>query len=266
MMGRYRWISFFVVAGLLVGCATKGDFERLEKKVDRLIQATNKSTLEEIFGEQASEINLMVNDLSTQQKQNFENLQQEYANGSVAVDEVRQKMLGILGNNNRVVSTQRGIYVRNLEGSKLNAIPQNTKIENCRLLAEADVPAAIREKQALNRFSWGQGGLNGETVLFPWELTISLFTKEVAEQTAVRTAEEFIKMGGEKQWQRPIKIQISTEKDDKVKITTNEEHEIYFDYQNANPTAANTDAPPGEENRNALTSDEGMKKNAGSSQ
>lgn len=230
-MFRYRWVALIALAGLLVGCATKQDFERLESKVDLLIQATNRSTLDEIFGEQASQITLLVNNLDTQQKRNFENLQQEYANGTMAVEDVRQKMLSILGNNDRIVSTRRGIYIRNLEGAKLKAIPIDTKIVNCHLLAREDIPATIQQKQVLNRYSWGQGELNGETILFPWELTISSFTKEVAEHTARRTAQEFIDMGGEKQWQRPIQIQISTEKDDQIKVTTNEEEsEIYFEY------------------------------------
>ena len=203
MMFRYRWIAFFAVAGLLVACATKQDFERLENKVDRLIQATNYSTLDEIFGEQASQITLLINNLGSQQKHDVETLQQEYTNGTMAVEDVRQKMLGILGNNDRVVSTQRGIYIRNTEGTKLKAIPIDTKIVNCHLVAGENIPTTIQQKQVLNRFSWGQGELNGETILFPWELTISSFTKEVAENTARRTAQEFIKMGGEKQWQRP---------------------------------------------------------------
>jgi hypothetical protein len=233
MMFRYRWIAFFAVAGLLIGCATKQDVQRLESKVDLLIQATNRSTLDEIFGKQASQISLLVNDLGSQQKRDFENLQQEYTNGTMTVEDVRQNMLSILGNNDRLVSTQRGIYIRNVEGAKMKAIPIETKIVNCHLLATENIPPAILQKQVLKRFSWGQGELNGETILFPWELTISSFTKEVAEHTARITAQEFIKMGGEKQWQRPIQIQISTEKDDQIKITTNEEeNEVYFHYKN----------------------------------
>jgi hypothetical protein len=231
MMFRFRWIAFAAAAGLLIGCATKQDFERLESKVDLLIQATNRSTLDEIFGEQASQITLLVNNLDSQQKQNFENLQQEYTSGTMAVEDVRQKMLSVLGNNNRLVSTRRGIYIRNLEGVKLKAIPIDTKITNCHLIARDNLPATIQQKKVLTQYSWGQGELKGETILFPWELTISSFTKEIAEHTARRTAEEFIKMGGEKQFQRPIKIQISTEKDDQIKITTDEEeNEVYFEY------------------------------------
>lgn len=249
-MFPHRWIAFLVMAALLVGCATKQDFERLEGKVDLLIQATQRSTLDELFGEQSSQIALMVNNLDAQQKQSFDNLQQEYARGTMNIEDVRQKMLGILGNNNRVVSTQRGIYVRNIEGDKLKAIPNDTKIVNCHLLDRERVPTTIQQKQVLNRFSWGQGELDGKTILFPWELTISSFTKEVAEHTALRTAQEFIKMGGEKQWQRPIKIQISTEKDDKVKITTNEEeNEVYFEYENLNTGTGNLDTSAPEEKK-----------------
>lgn len=252
-MFRYRWIAYFAVAGLLFGCATKQDFERLESKVDRLIQATNQSTLDEIFGEQASQITLLVNNLSSEQKQSFENLQHEYTNGTVAVEDVRQKMLSILGNNDRVVSSQRGIYIRNIEGTKLKAIPINTKIVNCHFITKEDIPNAIQQKKVLNRFSWGQGELNGETILFPWELTISSFTKEVAEHTAMRTVQEFIKMGGEKHWQRPIQIQISTEKNDQIKITTNEEeNEVYFDYGNANAVKADNEPATAGKNNNPM--------------
>jgi hypothetical protein len=240
MKFRYHWVVFIAVAVLFAGCATKKDFQRLENKVDLLIQATKRSTLDELFGEQSSQIAQLVNDLDSTQKQEFENLQQEYARGTTNIEDVRQKMLAVLGNNNRVVSTRRGIYVRNTEGDKIKAIPNDTKIVNCHLVDKASTPAAIQEKDVLNRFSWGQGELNGETILFPWELTISSFTKEVAEHTARRTAQEFIKMGGEKQWQRPIQIQISTEKDDKVKISTNEEeNEVYFEYENMNQGKVN---------------------------
>lgn len=256
-MFRYRWLVFVAVTGLLVGCATKQDFQRLESKVDMLIEATNRSTLDEIFGEQASQITVLVNDLGSQQKQSFEDLQREYTSGSMTVEEVRQKMLSILGNNDRLVSTQRGIYIRNLEGTKLKAIPIETKIVNCRLVARENLPATIAQKRVLNRFSWGQGELNGEAILFPWELTISSFTKEVAEHTARMTAQEFIRMGGEKQWQRPIKIQISTEKDDQLKITTNEEeNELYVEYENPPPEEDATEAAESPDTMAATQSEE----------
>jgi hypothetical protein len=260
MKFRCHWIVFLAVAVLFAGCATKKDFQRLEGKVDLLIQATKRSTLDELFGDQSSQIAQLVNDLDVKQKQDFENLQQEYARGTTSIEEARQKMLGILGNNDRVVSTRRGIYVRNTMGDKLKAIPNDTKIINCYLVDKASIPAAIQEKDVLNRFSWGQGELDGQSVLFPWELTISSFTKEVAEHTARRTAQEFIKMGGEKQWQRPIQIQISTEKDDKVKISTNEEeNEVYFQYENIKQGKVDMETPvttTGEETL-PLTTDEG---------
>jgi hypothetical protein len=67
-------------------------------------------------------------------------------------------------------------------------------------------------------------------------------------------------MGGEKQWQRPIQIQISTEKDDKVKISTNEEeNEVYFQYENIKQGKVDMETPvttTGEETL-PLTTDEG---------
>jgi hypothetical protein len=245
MMSRFGWLIAITLAGFLLGCATKQDIERLEGKVDRLIQATNRSTLDDIFGEQAAHIRLLVNDLDSRQKRDFENLQQEYANGTMVIDDVRQQMLSILGNNDRIVSTRRGIYIRNFEGAKLKAIPVDTKIVNCHPIAMESIPSSIQQKQVLMRYSWGQGELNGEKVLFPWELTISSFTKEVAEHTARRTAQEFIEMGGEKQWQRPIQIQISTERDDQVKVTTNEEEgEIYFEYEKSNSDMGDINRDP----------------------
>lgn len=256
-MCRYRWFALIALVGLIVGCATKQDFERLESKVDLLIQATNRTTLDEIFGEQASQITFLVDNLDSRQKRNFESLQQEYVNGTIVVTDVRQKMLSVLGNNDRIVSTRRGIYIRNLEGAKLKAIPINTKIVNCHLLNGEDIPTAIRQKQVLKRFSWGQGELNEKTVLFPWELTISSFTKEVAEHTARRTAQKFIEMGGEKQWQRPIQIQISTEKEDQIRISTNEEeNEIYFKYGDMNSDSGVNDTTAIDSNMSPADPDE----------
>jgi hypothetical protein len=108
MLLPYRRIFIITLICLSTGCATKQDVERMESKVDQLIQATHRSVLEEIFGGQASRIILMATDLKANQQQHFENLQQEYANGNIAVAEVRQQMLTILGNNDRVVSTKRG--------------------------------------------------------------------------------------------------------------------------------------------------------------
>jgi hypothetical protein len=234
-MKRYRWLGLLAIVGVIAGCATKQDVERLENKVDQLIEATHRSALEEIFGEQASQITLLVSDLNSTQKQNFASLQQEYAKGTLAVEEVRQQMLNILGDNDRVVSTQRGIYIRNLEGVKLKAISNGTKIDNCHLLARDSIPPEINRKKVLLQYAWGKGELDGQAILFPWELTISSLTKEIAEHTARRTAEEFIKMGGEEEWRRPIKIHISTEKDDLIKVTTDEdENEVYFEYQSIN--------------------------------
>jgi hypothetical protein len=220
---------------ILTGCATKQDFDRLEDKVDQLVQATHRSTLEEIFGDQASQITLLLNDLDGKQKQNFENLRHEYTTGTIAVEQVRHEMLNLLGSNDRIVSTRRGIYIRNLKGTKIKAIPNGTNIRRCRLFAREKIPAEIMGKKVLAQYSWGAGELDGVTILFPWELTISSLTKEIAVHTARRTAEEFIKMGGEEKFRRPIRIQVSTEKSSQINVTTDKvSNEVYFDHEREN--------------------------------
>ena len=218
-----------LILSLFSGCATIWQVNRLEEKLDRLLQATKRSTLENIFGNQATEITNKLDELDDSQRDRFDNIQMQYEKGATTIEEVRGKMLGVLGGGDRVVSTTRGIYVRDEIGEKLKAISNGAKIKNCKLLDEENIPEIIKEKKYLMRFAWGIGEYKDEMILFPWELTISNFTKEIVEHTAKRTAQEFIKMGGEKRFNRPIHIQISTEKEDQLKISTKEdETEVYF--------------------------------------
>ena len=48
----------------VVGCAPFWQVRRIEDKVDRLVQNTNRSTLTQIFGEQATAINQKMESLS----------------------------------------------------------------------------------------------------------------------------------------------------------------------------------------------------------
>ena len=48
------------------------------------------------------------------------------------------------------------------------------------------------------------------------------FAKEIVEATARRTAQEFITMGGEKRWNRPVYIQISPLDADRITLRTND--------------------------------------------
>lgn len=69
----------------------------------------------------------------------------------------------------------------------------------------------MTEKQHLAAYAWGRGEVNGQEVIFPWELTMSELAKEVAENTARRTAKEIIKMTGDRGWNRPVQIRVVTE-------------------------------------------------------
>lgn len=223
------------LAFLMASCATTGDVERLEgdiqrleSKVDLIVQATQRSSLEEIFGDQTVSITTELNKLDSAQAKQFKELQQAYTRGAVSLEEVRGEMLSVLGNNNRIVATSRGIYIRDSEGKKLKAISNGAKITATRLLSDSQTPKSISTNTVLNKFTWGTGILEGETIVFPWELTMSTFTKEIVENTARRTAEEFIKMGGEKVWTRPVIIEVAVLESDKLNITTSEEDSEVF--------------------------------------
>jgi hypothetical protein len=194
----------------------------METKIDLIVQATQRSSLDEIFGDQTVPITTQLNKLDSAQAKQFEKLQQSYARGAISLEDVRGEMLNVLGNNNRVVATSRGVYIRDSEGTKLKAISNGTKITSTKMLTTGQIPKTISSNTGLKKFAWGIGKLEGETIIFPWELTMSTFTKEIVENTARRTAEEFIKMGGNKAWNRPVIIEVSVQEDDKLNITTNE--------------------------------------------
>jgi hypothetical protein len=133
-----------------------------------------------------------------------------------------------MGGSDRVVSNPRGIWVRTEEGKRAKAVGMNTKLKNAQLIPDGEVPASISQNKALAGFRWGKAELNGKTVLFPWELTMSAFTKEIVENTARRTAQEFLKMAGDKAWNRPVHIQVVTEPGQNLRVTTPEtEGEVF---------------------------------------
>ena len=87
--------------------------------------------------------------------------------------------------------------------------------------------------------------LNGKTVIFPWELTMSSFSKEIVEATARRTAEEFIKMGGEKAFRRPVQIQVITDPGQTLKVNYDGiEDEVVVAVPDAGTVPAPAPAPP----------------------
>jgi len=207
------------------GCAPFWQVNRIEEKMDRLVQSTNRATLSEIFGEKTTEVMRRMERLSEDERDKLDTLIAEYERGSSSLDEIAS----VMGGGQREVATARGIYVRNDEGKKLKPIPRGKKLDNCRRVIGEDLPMPITDRKYLMAYNWGAGELDGDTVLFPWDLTMSSFAKEIVENTAKRTAEEFIKLGGSEAFRRPIQIQITTEATDgKVKIShAGEEGEIY---------------------------------------
>lgn len=207
-----------LVASLSSGCATYWQAKELEEKVDQLIKNTQRETMRELFGEQAQAIGEKLDTASQEEKAKIDEVLTEYQKGNQNVEEVRTTVLGTLGGADRVVSTSGGMWLRDENGKKIQAIGRNTKIKTSARLKEEEIPAAIANSKSLSNFSWGKGEVNGKTVLFPWELTMSAFTKEIVENTARRTAEEFIKMGGEKAWRRPVHIQVVTDPGQTLKV------------------------------------------------
>lgn len=218
-----RWGWLVLLAGVASACATSKDVRRLEAKVDRLLLDTNRSTLEEIFGDQAQVIAQKVDEMNTDQQTRFLQIRQQYEQGEARLEEVRGQMLTLLGGDDREVSTPSGIYLRDPEGRKLRAVADGTELLGCSRLEETDLPAPIREKDVLMQYAWGAGVCQGERILFPWELTISAFTREIAAATARRTAQELTRMRGDKAWSRPIYIQVSTEDAERLTISTQDE-------------------------------------------
>ena len=228
-MMTLRLTALMILTGLLSGCASYWQASRLEEQMERLIQSTNRATLTEIFGQQADQITRKMDSLNYDEREKLDEILSNWERGSASLEEVRTSVLSTLGGGERQVASTRGIWVRDENGQKLSAIARGTKLVDCKKLNADELPDTITDRASLMSYSWGTAQLGEETVVFPWELTISSFTMEIVENTARRTAEEFIKMGGEKAWTRPIKIQIVTDDSNgnlKIKHDT-EEGEIY---------------------------------------
>ncbi|MFO0725599.1 MAG: hypothetical protein U1E65_17580 [Myxococcota bacterium] len=241
---------FLAVAPIFGGCATVWQANRLEEKVDQLIKNTQRETMREIFGEQATAITEKVDAASTEQKGQINNLLTEYQKGNASIEDVRSSVVTTLGGADRVVSTSGGMWIRDESGKKIGTVGRNIKLKKCERLKDDDVPATIANNKGLANFSWGRAEVNGKTVIFPWELTMSSFAKEIVENTARRTAEEFIRMGGEKAFRRPVQIQVVTDPGQQLKINYDGvENEVYVNGDskqadpNAAPAPASTPAP-----------------------
>lgn len=198
-------------AMFLSGCSSYWQASRIEEKVDRLLLNTKRETLSEIFGDNSREITAKMEQLSDKDQASMDELVEKYERGQTTLEDVRGNMISVLGGTTRVVSSGKGIWVRDADGAKLKAIRRDTKIDGCQRLDPEALPEGIADNRRLSKFTWGKGTLNGETVVFPWELTMSTFAKEIVENTARRTAQEFLRMSGEKGWSRPVHIKVITE-------------------------------------------------------
>lgn len=225
------WIRILTLSLLVapqVACATYWQAKDLEEKIDLLVKNTNRETMSAIFGEQASAINSKMDSLSGEEKQKLDTLIEGYQRGNTSLEEVRSSVLGTLGGSDRVVANPRGMWVRDEEGKRTKAIGANATIKKCALISEDDLPAAITQSKGLAQFKWGRGEVNGKVVLFPWELTMSSFTKEIVENSARRTAQEILKMAGDKGWNRPVHIQVVTEPGQNLKVNVpGAENEVF---------------------------------------
>ena len=233
----------FLLAAILLSttaCASVWQVDRIEEKIDRLVASTNRSTLSEIFGEQSENVMRKMESLSEEERYKLDQLLSEYEKGSGSLEEI----VSVMGGGEREVASARGIWIRNEYGEKMKAISRSTKLKGCRRISEDDLPESISGKKSLLKYNWGKGTLKGETILFPWDLTISSFTKEIVENTAKRTAEEFIKMGGDKKFKRPIQIQITTSaQDGSVKISHDGDDNEIFVTSDKKPSEPTGDAP-----------------------
>lgn len=222
--------SGLLLALFLSGCATTWHLDEVEAKVDRLLANTQRETLAEIFGDQAQVISTRIDSLEATERENLDALLGEYQSGNSSVEEVRTNLMSVLGGTTRTVSSDRGIWVRDLDGNKLKAIARDTKLEGATRLEAADLPSTITDNRRLTKLDWGKAELDGEEVLFPWQLTMSTFTREIVENTARRTAQELLRMSEGRGWNRPVYIKVITETgEDQVKIAPNGVEEVYVE-------------------------------------
>ena len=211
------------------GCSSYWQASRIEEKVDRLLLNTKRETLSEIFGDQARDITSKMDSLSDDEQGKLDDLVESYQRGNATLEDVRGNMISVLGGTTRVVSGGKGIWVRDEQGQKKKTLRRDAKIEGCQRVDPAQLPAKIANNKGLSGYTWGQGTVKGEAVFFPWELTMSTFAKEIVENTARRTAQEFLRMSGEKGWSRPVNIKVITESGQAVTISHPGSEEIYVE-------------------------------------
>lgn len=232
--------------GLLLlgtGCSSYWQASRIEEKVDRLLLNTKRETLTEIFGENSREITRKMDELDEADAERVDGLVESYQRGQATLEDVRGNMISVLGGTTRLVSTGKGLWVRDEAGAKLKTLRRDSKINSCQRVEAEQLPEKISENRRLAKLSWGKGTIGGQTIYFPWELTMSSFAKEIVENTARRTVQEFLRMSGEKGWSRPVHIKVITETPGQgVTISHPGSDEIYVE-----PGDSDETGPPMEE-------------------
>ncbi|MCA9548425.1 MAG: hypothetical protein KC933_00220 [Myxococcales bacterium] len=214
---------------LTTGCSSYWQASRIEEKVDQLLLNTKRETLGEIFGDSARDITSKMEDLSDDEKEKLDELVESYQRGNATLEDVRGNMISVLGGTTRVVSGGKGIWVRDDQGNKKKTLRRDAKIADCQRVNPEDLPGRIANNKGLANYTWGKGTVKGDTVYFPWELTMSTFAKEIVENTARRTAQEVLRMSGEKGWSRPVHIKVITESGQAVTISHPGSEEIYVE-------------------------------------
>ncbi|MEW6441224.1 MAG: hypothetical protein AB1640_09865 [bacterium] len=195
----------------LLGCATRRDVQRIDSKLNTILSQTHETSLGELFDGHSSLIAQRIDQLDENQRKRFDDLLASYQRGAVAQEELRQKIVEIVGGEDREVSAASGVLLRDAQGNRVGKAAYGSRLEDCRMLRGDQVPAYLKETPSLSSHRWGTGTWQGERIVFAWDLTVSGLTKEVVEASAKRTAQEFLRMGGDKQWSRPVYIQLYTQ-------------------------------------------------------
>jgi hypothetical protein len=70
----------------------EGDIKGIELKIDLIVNATEHSSLDDIFGDQTVLIITKLDKLDSAQANKFEKLQQSYTREAISLEDVRREM------------------------------------------------------------------------------------------------------------------------------------------------------------------------------
>ena len=75
------------------------------------------------------------------------------------------------------LSLRQEVFIFLIVKERIKAIYNGTKITSTKMLSANLTPTAISSNTGLKKLAWGLRKLEGETIVFPWELIMSIFTK-----------------------------------------------------------------------------------------